>query len=484
VSGQLRATPFVALGAVTATEFGDARPTGGRQAVEPRTYFTVSRLQRDFRDGRSSVGLMVTGLGRSLRDSVLAAHVPASAHAAAITTQQQTADGSHRVSGWIAGSHVSGSADALLLLQTSSVHGFQRPDDGIDVDSSRTLLSGVAGQLFAGKVGGGVTRYNASYRWISPGFNVNELGFMPRSGVQNLSLEAGFRTVRPGRLAAVAYRSASAMLGLAGDWTSEGLPLERGLNLVTTMQFTNMAQVHGAFSQQVPGAFCTFGCTRGDASLVDPPRTAAAVSYAGDARRRVVPQLRLDWYRDDEGRSHGTAVRIDALWRARSNLRLVLAVGSEETTHDAIFHTRRADGVVLARLDRSTTSVTGRVDYTLTTTLSLQWYAEAYLSRGSYANPRMLADPRAARYEDRFRSLNESAAAVGPAGIDFRRFRSNAVLRWEYRPASTLYLVWTQGRHFDSSTAARFGSRPDFGEVFRLRPSSLLAVKASYWLSL
>jgi hypothetical protein len=282
----------------------------------------------------------------------------------------------------------------------------------------------------------------------------------------------------------VAYRSASATLGLAAGWTAEGLPLERGLALVTTMQLTNMTQVHGVFSQQLAGAFCTFVCTRGDSALVDPPRTSAAVSFFGDPRRRLLPQLRLDWFRDDEGRSHGTGVRIDAAWRARSNLRLALAAGAEIVTHDAIFHTQRPEGVVLARLDRSTTSATGRVDYTVTTNLSLQWYAEAYLSRGIYADPRVLADPRAARYEDRVRSLHDSAAAVGPAGIDFRWLRSNVVLRWEYRPASTLYLVWTQGRDFESSTRARFGSGPDLGELFRLRPNNLLAIKASYWLSL
>ncbi|MGH7712152.1 MAG: DUF5916 domain-containing protein, partial [Gemmatimonadaceae bacterium] len=249
------ATSLVMLSAVTAEEKGAAR--GARYVVEPRAHFAVARVQRDFRGGRSGVGLMLTHVDRSTGDSATAAAIPSSALAAALTTQHQTADGNYRLSGWLGSSQVRGTTDAIRVLQLSNVHGFQQPNDGSRFDSTRTALHGSAGQLFAGKVAGGITRFDASYRWISPAFDVNELGFLTRAGLQSLTATVGLRATRAGRVAGVPYRSASLILGFAGDWASSGLAFARGVGLTGTMQFANLVLLQSALSQQLPGAYCT-----------------------------------------------------------------------------------------------------------------------------------------------------------------------------------------------------------------------------------
>jgi hypothetical protein len=482
-------TSLVVLSATTAEEEGATRPLGGRWVVEPRATFGVARVQRDFRGGRSGVGLMVTSVDRGAGDSASSSAIPRSAQAVALTTQHQTRDGNYRLGGWIGGSDVRGSPAAIATLQLSNVHGFQQPNDGVTFDPARTELRGAAGQLFVGKVAGGITRYDASYRWISPAFDVNEAGFLTTSGVQSLTTNAGLRATRAGRIAGVTYRTASATLGAAGEWSSAGLAFGRGVSLTGSMQLSNQVQLQTALSQQLPGAYCTMSCTRGGPALVDPPHTRVKFDITGDPRRRFIPQLNVDWYRDDEGRSHGGGGQADVLWRARSNLDVSLALGASDATHDAFFYRRFGDAwsdtarITVARLVQPVRSITSRLDYTVTTALSVQWYTQAYTSRGSYSAIRELANPRAERYEDRFRPFRDTSVASGPAGVDFRQFRSNAVVRWEYRPGSVLFLVWTQGRNLDESEPGVLRLGPDLRELFRQRPANQIAVKLSYWLS-
>jgi len=484
-----RATSVVLLSAVTAEEEGAQRPSGGQWVIEPRSHYGVARVQRDFRAGRSGIGLMATSVERARGDSATTAWLPRSATAVALTAQHQTMNGNYRVSGWLAGSDVRGSATAIRALQLSNVHGFQQPDDGISVDPNRTTLRGGAAHLFAGKVAGGITRYDASYRWISPAFDVNEIGFLMRSGVQGVAVSAGLRATRAGELVGIPYRAAALTLSFAGDWSTAGLAFARGASLSGTTQLANQSQVQVTLAQQVPGAYCTMSCTRGGPTLVDAPRSRIALDLTGDPRRPLVPHANAEWFRDDEGRSRGLAMQADVLWRARSNVDASLAVNASEARNDAVFYQRSGDPlsdtsrVTVARLAQPIRSITARVDYTVTTTLSLQWYSQAYVARGAYSSVRELDDPRAGRYDDRFQPVAEGAVATGPTGVDFRQFRSNAVLRWEYRAGSTLFVVWTQGRRVDALEPGilRFG--PDLRDLFRRRPENRLAVKLSYWLS-
>ena len=484
-----RATSLVFLSAVTAEEEGAERPSGGRWVIEPRAHYGVARVQRDFRAGRSGVGVMATSVQRSRSDSAASASVPHSATTMAITTQHQTVDGNYRVSGWLAGSDLRGSTTAIAARQLSNIHGFHQPDDGIPFDPNRTTLRGGAGHLFAGKVAGGITRYDAWYRWISPAFDVNEIGFLMRSGLQSVAANAGLRATRAGRVIGVPYRSAAASLGFAGDWSTTGLAFTRGVSLSGTMQLENQSQVQGTLTQQLAGAYCTMSCTRGGPALVDPPRSRITFAYSGDPRRRLIPHVNADWFRDDGGRSRGVAIQADLRWRARSNLDASLAVNASGATNDAAFYRHSGDPlsdtsrVTVARLDQPIRSITARLDYTLTTALSVQWYSQAYVSRGTYSSVRELDDPRAARYADRFLSMTPGANAPGETGVDFRQFRSNTVLRWQYRPGSTLFVVWTQGRNIDAPDAGTLRFAPDIRDLFRRRPENRLAVKVSYWLS-
>jgi hypothetical protein len=485
-------TSLAALSAVTGQADGEKRPDGrGKYVVEPGANDLVARVQHDFRAGRSGIGAMITRVNRDGSDSLSAAFLPRSAQTLALTTQHQTIDGVYQASGWLATSDVRGRPAAISRLELSAVHAFQRPDDGVAFDSTHEALRGSAAFLSVSKVGGGITRFSGSYRRIDPGFDVNDVGFLTTSGAQSVAANVGINQNRPGSVAGIAYRHANLTLGYAGDWSSSGLPYARAITLVGGLQLANLAQVQTTFIQQLPGALCAVSCTRGGPALVDPPRSTAVVDVVGDPRRAFVPHATIEYDRDDQGRSNGYGAQLDGTWHIRSNLDVSLAAYAFNTHYAEFYYREFGDATsdtahyTVARLDLPTRSLTARLNYTLTPVLTLQWYGQTYISRGAYDDVREIADARSPDWGARFRPYGDDAVRANPGGIDFKQLRSNTVVRWEYRPGSALFVVWSQGRDLNGNAPSSLGLWPgrDLRDLFSLRPQNTVSVKLSYWMS-
>jgi hypothetical protein len=141
-----------------------------------------------------------------------------------------------------------------------------------------------------------------------------------------------------------------------------------------------------------------------------------------------------------------------------------------------------ADGnqrYVFGRINQKTLSISTRFNYTMTPTLSLQMYAEPFVSAGEYSNYKELVDGRAEKYEDRYQPY----AYRSSADFNIRSFRTTNVLRWEYRPGSQLFLVWQQGKQ-DSQDYGDFRFGRDFGGVFTAPSRNVFLIKFSYWLNM
>jgi hypothetical protein len=200
--------------------------------------------------------------------------------------------------------------------------------------------------------------------------------------------------------------------------------------------------------------------------------------------------MRLD--SDDGGRTHKVTGQVDVTWRLRSNLNVSLAASASDAVHAWHYYARFGDAVsdtahyTVARLDQATRALTARLNYTITPALTLQWYSQAHVSRGAYSDVREIADPRATDMSRRFRTYRDSAVVANPRGIDFKQLRSNLVLRWEYRSASTLFLVWSQGRDINGDAPATPGLWPggDFRDLFKATPANAVALKGSFWFTL
>jgi len=478
VSGK---TSVASLAAVTGEEHGAINAIGGSYQVEPRTLYSITRLQRDYRAGRSGVGVMLTGVSRDL-DSTAAQYLSRDAVTGGFSTQHQSSDGQYWARLWAAGSNVRGSSAAMTRVQVSSIHAFQRPDDHNTLDTTRTSLAGGAAQLWLGKTGG-VTRYGTSYRYLSPGFDPTDVGFTNEANHRSWVMDVGLQSTH----ATSWYRNAGASLFHIAWWSGSGR-IDEMLSLSTTVELHSQWRVafNGGFNQMF-GTICSQRCTRGGPALRKDLLPSLGLEITGDPRQRFTHDVLLYWQSDDQGRSHMFRATPTVFWRAASNLHLSLNAIVEELTNDTQFYKRFGDVVsdtahyTLARLTQGTRAITTRFSYAATPRLSVEWYAQPFVARGTFTDVRELDQARSANYASRFKPYADVAVTSDPGGTNFRQFRSNLVARWEYRPGSVIFAVWSQGRDLFSNEPGSLQLSRDARDLFALQPRNTIAVKASYW---
>ena len=473
LTGRLaRGTSVGALGAVTGAAHA------GPVVVEPRTGFAVARVAQDLRGSETGVGAMLTAMRRDLDDPAAAARLRRSAVAGGVDVRHRFLKGRYQVAATAQASRVAGAPAAIARTQRSGVHYYQRPGDALRVDTARTQLSGTAVHVDFEKTSG-VFRVNSRYQRLSPGFETNDLGFLPRADEQSAYGEFILRAVRPRGV----YRNATATFFTSHRWTAAGMPLYHNVDGWAEVQFRSQRSVFVEYwFDQWGGSMCD-RCAFGGPAVRSSPDHNVLVQVNGDPRKRVAPVVAAIVTVGDEGRSVLWRVRPIVRMRPAGNVTAEVGLRYERNRDASQWVANRGSGDTVrsyfAPLDQHTLSAQVRLDWTVRPALSVQLYGEPFVSRGAYDAVRLLAAPRARRWDDRFRAADEAE----PAGaFDARQFRSNAVVRWEYRPGSTLFVVWQQGRNRGDEAERRFDAWRDVRGLFGARPDNTLLVKASYWV--
>ena len=227
----------MSVGVLNATTQREVAP--GDKTIEPLSNYAVGRLQQDFRGGRSGVGLMITNVHRDL-DSWTSDYLRSDATSVGIDTRHETADRRYSINAYAAASNVRGSAAAIASTQTSFVHNYQRRDDDIAYDPTRTSLSGTSFQLNVSKNGGGVTRFSTGYQYLSPGFEINDIGYLSRANQQNQYLWYAIQLREPTKV----YRQFMINFNQWTNWTVAGLRQELGGNVNAHMQLKDNIWLH------------------------------------------------------------------------------------------------------------------------------------------------------------------------------------------------------------------------------------------------
>jgi hypothetical protein len=462
------------LQAVTQREVVDAA------VVEPMTSYTVARVQRDFGDGGSGVGLMVTGVHRDLEGNADGA-LRRSAYTGGIDFRRRFGDNRYSLAGYLIGSLVRGDTGAIAATQRSGARSFERPDDDLVYDPTRTSLHGAGMQLGLSKIGGGITRFWTGYSRWSPGLELNDVGFLPQVNNEGYSnwLALVFNTPR------AFYRRLQINFNEWQNFTIDGRRTSLGGNINANASLTNQWFVYTGLGTNAP-AYCT-SCMRGGPAVLQSWRLNSWLGIEGDARRVLIPSIHIEASRGDEGRSRAWSVSPGVQARAGSRLSLSLfpsyRVNVDDRQWVRNFGEIGADTThyTVAHLHQRTFALTTRADFTLTPNLTFQFYGQPFITSGQFSNWRELADARASDYDRRYRPFT---LRKHPGGFNAKQFRSNTVVRWEYRPGSALFLVWAQGREQDGIDAGTFELSRDAGNLFGAHPSNTFLVKASWWLSM
>ncbi len=475
LTGRVGAFSVGALSAVTQEERATIATGLERrgQVVEPLTGFNVLRARREFAN-RSNLGVMLTSTNRRLTPDT---------RFLADTSTTGGLDYDWRfwqrysLSGYVAGTRVSGDAAAIARVQQNAVHYFQRPDaDYLEVDPDATSLSGHGGAVNIAKIAGERVRFNAAYGYKTPGFESNDLGFQRRADERTMNHWIQWRDNVPGKY----VRSWMVNLNQWAGWNFGGDRLFGGGNV--NMHWTFQNNLRTGFGLNANGGGIRDRSTRGGPG-VRSNNTLSLWHYVElDDRRAVSPGYNGYYERDGQG-----TVRINAspsvTWRPSRALRFEGGVRFNRNSDDAQWVENETDAAgvphfVFGRLEQRTLAMTLRANYTLSPTLSFQSYAEPFISAGKYGRFRELTDGRAAVYVDRYQAYDYR----DNADFNFRSFRTTNVLRWEFKPGSALFAVWQQGRQ-ERGTQGDFRVRRDVGDLFSAPARDVFLVKFSYWFN-
>lgn len=468
---------FGLLDAVTNHVMG----SGGRE-VEPRTNYAVLRAQQDLRGGQAGFSVIGTAVNRSL-DARSEPFLHSSAYATGATARNRFHNGEYELNAMVTASRVSGTPESILRTQRSPVHFFQQPGDNLDVDSTRTSLSGHAAQLKFGKYGGGITRFETSLVRQSAGFEVNDIGFLRRADITDWSSWAAlaFRNARG------IYRWAQLNANHWEQWNTSGTRLDNAVNVNGHMGLNNNWDVHlgGTFAGITP-VYCD-RCTRGGPVLRRSPGFFPWGGINTDSRRTVYGGMWVNLRYTDEGKSTGTSLSPYVNLRVSTRLQAGVQLNHSKQSDNSQWYGNFTDEsgrthYTFAHLDQRTVSMSTRINYTATPNLTFEFYGEPFVATGNYSDVREVSTtPGADAYDARFSPF----VAPDDAATSFRftQLRTNTVIRWEYRPGSTLFLVWTQGRQDASDGDPRQSWTRDYRDLFALHPDNTFLVKVAYWLN-
>jgi len=460
----------------------NVRGPGGVATLEPTTNYGVVRGNQDYRGGDGSVGFIVTGVNRSL-DATSDPFLHGSAYSGGVDARHRFAK-RFEVSGSFDVSRVSGTPAAIARTQRSSVHLYQRPDGPLVFDSTRTSLSGTNAELRFAKVGGDRLHFETAYQHRSPGFEINDVGFLRQADQEEWTTWAALAFRKPNRI----FQQLRWNFNNWEYWTVAGLPTERAFNSNVHIQFSNRWWLHtGGTLGQVGSTYCD-RCARGGPAIRQDSYISPWMGIQGDDRNPLVPSLWINYFRGDGGRSESINLSPELDLKVSSRFTTSLSPSySHNRDNTQYFGTfTGADGLphyTFAHLDQKTLSITWRLGYTFTPNASLQVYASPFISKGTYSNVRELASPRALAYDDRYQPYADPAVSADPGGFNFQQFRSNVVFRWEYRAGSTIFLVWSQGRESSASLQGTRSFAGDFSDLFNQRANDTFLVKVSYWLA-
>ncbi|HXW96909.1 MAG TPA: DUF5916 domain-containing protein, partial [Gemmatimonadales bacterium] len=435
-----------------------------------------------YNHGDGSVGFILTAVNRSL-DPSSAPYLHESAYTGGIDARHRFA-GRFEVSGSLDGSRVAGSPAAIALTQQDPVHLYQRPDGPLKFDSTRTSLSGTNLELRFAKVGGKRLLFETAYQRRSPGFEVNDIGFLRQADQQAWTSWANLAFRDPNEV----FQQLRWNFNNWEYWSAAGLPTERAFNTNVHTQFTNRWWLHmGGTLGQVGTTFCD-RCARGGPAIRQDPYIAPWAGIEGDDRNKLVPFFWMNYWLGDQGRSKSINLSPELDLKVSTRFTTSLSASYTYNRNDTQYFGTFLDSVqashyTFAHLDQRTLSLTFRLGYTFTPTATLQVYASPFISKGTYSDVREVADAHATEFADRYRPYSDSAVAAAPSGFNFQQFRSNVVFRWEYRPGSTLFLVWSQGRQSSTDFQGSQSWGGDLGNLFNQRADDTFLVKVSYWFA-
>jgi len=472
------------------------------ETVEPLASYFVSRIEKDYDDANTIIGGMFTATNRRLNEDHLL-FLNKGAYSGGLDFMHHWKEKTYYISLKSVFSHVYGNPEAITLLQYESSRYFQRPDfDHLDIDSSRTSLTGMGSSIEIGKAGNGRWRYHFGINYQSPELELNDIGFLRTADLIEQEASLGYTVYEPFSI----FRTLSVSLWQSNYWNFGGYYLFSRIRTSLNSQFANKWRTSLGINRNFEGLDTR--SLRGGPALLKPGEWSPYLSIESDRSKKISFEFMLRSDISDDGLtkglsySPGISLRLGNSIELRSSLDYNLEQRNLQYVEQLEYNNEKR--FIMAYLDRRTLGLTLRADYGITPDLTIQYYGSPYISTGQYSNFKRITNPRAELYNERFHTFTENEIVYDPnqteylidesadgsvdyvianPDFNFRQFRSNFVARWEYKQGSTLYLVWTHSKTgYDNITNPSI--MENISELRDIYPTNVFLIKLNYWFTL
>lgn len=488
------------LESITGEEHAEIRGIGNsrEQTVDPFTNYFVTRVQKDFNEGSTYLGGMATAVNRKIDEDHLN-FLHTSAYTGGIDFVHKWNNNNWALdAGWYF-SQVNGTKEAIKRTQESYIRTFQRQDANyLKYDTTRTSLMGQGGKLTVGKMGGNL-KFMGGVAWKSPGLELNDIGYAQQ--VDNIFqiFWVGYRFYEPFSI----FREINLNFNQWVQFDFGGNVNAPGGNINWWTSLKNYWQTFGSIN--VSGSQLSNSMLRGGPAFKSPGYKNVFLGFSSNQQKRLTFNFTTSQnFSNEKNYRRIQNYKLTLGYRPLKTLRIDLAPGFYKSKDEMQYVTQKDFGnnkrYIFGQIDRNTLNMSVRINYNITPDLTIQYWGQPFVATGKYSDFKHITNSKADEVSDRFQFYTTSQISFDEADEIYRidenlnntadysfdkpdfnvkEFLSNLVLRWEYQPGSTLYLVWSQTRSGFKNDGAFDFSR-DFEGLFNENPHNIFLLKFSY----
>ena len=473
------------------------------EMVEPLTNYSAIRVRKNWK-GNTYIGGMLTSVNRYLDEPYLQDRLVRNAFTAGFDFTQYFKDRLYYIDLKAMFSSLHGTKEAITGLQERSTHYYQRlsAQSYLGVDPTRNSLNGTGGYLTIGRKGTEKWFYTETFGWSSPGFDLNDMGFMKSTDFFYNTTEISYR--QKGIWKNMRANSLTFSQENRWDYGKSALNNLVSINWATT--FLN--QIQFGIKEIYGWNYITNSMLRGGPDMRFDPYFNTTITFNTDKGRRVMAQLKYEGDYNTDGYNHwdritpGLTLRLGNHIYVNGELVYYYNINNLQFAYISKESVTQESKYVMGRMEQNTYGVTLKVQANLTPDISIQFYGAPFTSIGSFNTFKVATDQTKSRtYTDKYIDFkpdeisyteDNRTYSISREGqhysfpnpdFSFNEFRSNIVARWEYRPGSTLYFVWEHARsNRDPYFVSGWGNNLD--RMTGLPASNVFMIKLNYWFCL
>ncbi|WP_337940692.1 DUF5916 domain-containing protein [Parabacteroides sp.] len=476
------------------------------EVVEPLTNYTVARVQKNWK-GNSLLGGMLTSVNRALDQPYLEDFMVRNAFTAGIDFTQYFNNRLYYIDVKGMFSSLNGSKEAISILQTNPVHYYQRESasDYLGVDPNRRSLNGTGGYVKAGRKGNAKWAFSETFSWSSPGFDLNDMGYMKEADNRTNETEIVFRQTDIWKH----FRYNAFTLTQKNQWNYGGTPFSNDVAL--RWQSMTMKRYEVDMKETFVWNRLDSRLLRGGPDMRLNPYFQTSVKVNTDKAQRMMFMLKYEGNHNLDGYNRFNTLMPSLTFRLGNHVYLsgqvdyawntddMQYVGTLKSSAASSDRHNSSPVYLMGHMDQKTYGVTMRLQVNVTPDISIQFYGSPFTSTAKFSDFKEAADTKSPTYDKRFHvfSRDELSFADGTYHIkrkgreasfknpdfSFNEFRSNLVARWEYLPGSTLYFVW-EHRMSNQESRRIGGWGNNLDRMFGLPATNTFMLKMNYWFNL